>query len=133
MRNNVLRLCSPLISTLGINKMIKNSPRKKKWIAVSIIAALSTCFSALMKFFTNSMRDSIIEHKNLGEILAQIKETNVDTSALSGVLRESPPLLFIFIATVISVAITVWFYHKILNYLCKSKENPNNNAIDAHD
>ncbi len=108
--------------------MITNAPTKKRWIAVGIVAALSTGFGYLMQFLAKSTRDFMIESKNLGDILDQIEEANIDTSTLSSVLREPPPLIFIFLVTVISVAITVWIYHKILNYLCKSKENPNQSS-----
>jgi hypothetical protein len=68
------------------------------------------------------MRDSIIKHKNLGEILVQIENSNIDKHALSSVLRDPPPLIFIFIASLIGTAFTIWLYHKILGYLCTPKK-----------
>jgi uncharacterized membrane protein AbrB (regulator of aidB expression) len=97
------------------------SSKWQKFIAVSIVALLSTGFGLLMRLPSGRAHEYLIEKKNLHGILAEIEKSNIDTHALSTVLREPPPLLFIFIAMLISTAITVWFYHRILRLLCKRK------------
>jgi len=98
---------------------------KNKWIAVGIIAVLSTGLGAISRYGLQSFQEGVVERENLGDILAQIEEANIDTRALASVIQESPPLILIFIVTLIGTAITVWLYHKILSYLCKSNRNPN--------
>lgn len=105
--------------------MINNAPKKKKWAAVGIVTLLSIGLGRLLQLSADAMREGIIERENLGDILAQIKQSDVNVRRLAMVLREPPPLLFLFIATFISIAITVWLYHKALSYLCKSNRNPN--------
>lgn len=105
-----------------------NASKLKKLTAVTIVAALSTGLSFLLKFSADSMREKMIETANLGEILAQIKEADVNVKILAGVLQEPPPVLPIFIISIVCIAITVWLYHKILNYLCKSNKNPNESS-----
>jgi uncharacterized membrane protein AbrB (regulator of aidB expression) len=95
------------------------SSKWQKFIAVSIVALLSTGFGLLMRLPSSRAHEHLIERKNLRGIIAEIEKANIDTHALSRVLREPPPLLFIFVATLISTAITVWFYHRILRFVCK--------------
>ena len=105
-----------------------NAPKKKKWAAVGIVTLLSIGFGRLLGLASSSMREGIIERENLGDILVQIEQADIKVSSLAMVLREPPPLVFILIATFISIATTVWFYHKILGYLCKSNRNPNQSS-----
>jgi len=102
-----------------------NAPKKKKWAAVGIVTLLSISFGSLLRFSTDSMRQSIIERENLGDILAQIEQADVNVRRLTTVLREPPPLQFMVIAVFINVAITVWIYDKILGHLCKLNKSPN--------
>lgn len=102
--------------------MKNNIPKWKKLAATGIVATLSTGFGWLIRLSTASMHEQTIARYNLEEILHQIESSNIDTRHLAMVLREPPPPLFIFIASIISVDVTVWFYHKILGYLCKSCE-----------
>lgn len=104
--------------------MKKNRDLWKKFAAVSIVAALSAGLLYLMYFLSSlsSMREDIIERKNLGGILAEIKTSNVDIHALRIVLHESPRMLPLFISFIINTAFTVWLYHRILHLICK---NPN--------
>ena len=100
-------------------------PARNKWIAASIVAALSTGLYYLMRYLSGLMREGIIEKENLGDILAQIKQADIDVSKLVMVLRESPPAVFMFIGSIVSVAITVWFYHKALGIVCQVTNNKN--------
>ena len=105
-----------------------SASKLQKLSAVAIVAVLSTGFSFLGQFLTGLMRDDIIEGKNLGDILTQIEEAGVDKRTLANVLRESPPVVPIFITSIVGIAITVWLYHKVLGYLYKSKRNPNQSS-----
>ena len=95
------------------------SSKWQKFIAVSIVALLSTGLGLLMRLPSSRVHEHLIEKKNLRGIIAEIEKSNIDTHALSTVLREPPPLLFIFVATFISTAVTVWFYHRILRLVRK--------------
>ena len=99
-----------------------------KWIAVGIIATLSTGFGAISRYLLGTMRDGIIERENLGDILALIEDANIDTHTLTSVLQEAPPLMLIFIVSLVGTAITIWMYHKILSYLCKSNKTSNQSS-----
>ena len=98
--------------------MTKNKCESSKWhkfIAVSIIAILSTGLDLLLHFLSGLMRERVIEEKNLRGIIDEIQKSNVDVHTLSNVLREPPPPFAIFIAILIGTAITVWLYHRILH------------------
>ena len=108
--------------------MISNAPKKKKWIAASIIATISTGLGSLSRYLFRLNHNEIIDRENLGVILTQIEEANIDTGALASILQEAPPVGFVFIVSLAGIAITVWLYHKILGYLCKQNKNPNHSS-----
>ena len=111
--------------------MIHDASRKKKWIAIGSVAVLSTGLGSLSRMLLGLMNKGIIEKENLEEILTQIESADINTGALVSVLNEPPPLLFIFIVSIIGTALTVWLYHKVLCYLCNSDEkeiNPNKSS-----
>lgn len=101
--------------------MKKNNDRWKKFIAVSIVSALSAGLSYLMHFLSSLMRPDIIERKNLRSILDEIEKSNVDVHTLSNVLREPPKPLPFFIVLIIGTAVTVWAYQRILGLICKNQ------------
>lgn len=102
-----------------------NIPRWKKLAAIGIIATLSVGMGILSGFVLGTQRDEIIERENLGGILTQIEKEDIDVRTLANVLREPPPLLPIFIASFAGSAITVWLYHGILGFLCRSRNQEN--------
>jgi len=99
--------------------------RWQKFVAVSIIALLSTGLDFLMHFLSGLMREKVIEEKNLRGIIDEIQRSNVDIRTLSNVLRDPPPPFTIYIVILIGTAITVWLYHRILSLICKRNDQNN--------